>query len=80
MEFERNIQVIQLNTDIIQKLNTHICGYLCLYVLKKLTENNIQYQEVLNFLSDDIHSLIGKLPRPKNGFKLPGHHYNPLNF
>jgi len=28
----------------------------------------------------DIHKLIGKLPRPKNGFMLPSHHYTgPYN-
>ena len=31
----------------------------------------------------DIHKLIGKLPRPKKGFTLPGHKYtgpyNPLD-
>jgi len=49
-EFERNISVIQRNTNIIQKLNTHICGHLCLYVLRKLSDNNLQYQQVLNTL------------------------------
>ena len=33
-EFEQNKNVIQRNTDIVQPINSSICGHLCLFVLK----------------------------------------------
>ena len=32
--------VIQRNTDIVQHINTHVCGHLCLVVLKALTSEH----------------------------------------
>ena len=33
---KQGLAVIQRNTDIVQPINTHICGHLCLFVLKAL--------------------------------------------
>ena len=49
---ERGIGVIQRNTDIVQPYNTHICGSLCLFVLKALASNT-PFQKVLNILNHD---------------------------
>ena len=48
---ERGIGVIQRNTDIVQPFNSTICGHLCLFVLKALT-NGWSFQEVLNHLNN----------------------------
>ena len=49
-EFDK--PVIQRNTDIVQRVNTHVCGHLCLYVLTALTREHLSYQDVLNKLND----------------------------
>ncbi len=49
---ELGIGVIQRNTDIVQSINTHICGHLCLFVLKALTSEHWTFQQVLNRLND----------------------------
>lgn len=49
VEFARGEPVIQRNTDIVQKPNTHICGHLCLFVLKSLS-NGDHFQDILNTL------------------------------
>ena len=49
-ELREGKQVIQRNTDIVQRINTNVCGHLCLYVLKALQTHT--YQEVLNTLND----------------------------
>ena len=36
-EFDRDKEIIQRNTDIVQAANTSVCGHLCLFVLKSLT-------------------------------------------
>ena len=51
-EFEHERNVIQRNTDIVQHINTDVCGHLCLYVLTALTREHLSYQEVLNSLND----------------------------
>ena len=48
---ERGIGVIQRNTDIVQPFNSTICGHLCLFVLKALT-NGWSFQKVLNHLNN----------------------------
>ena len=48
---ERGIGVIQRNTDIVQPFNSVICGHLCLFVLKALT-NGWTFQQVLNYLNN----------------------------
>ena len=50
-EKEAGLCVIQRNTDIVQKINTTICGHLCLFVLKALTSEHWTFQEVLNCLN-----------------------------
>lgn len=49
---ERDEQVIQRNTDIVQHPGTSICGHLCLYVLKSLS-SGISFREVLNSLTKE---------------------------
>ncbi len=51
-EWDTSQQVIQRNTDIVQHLNTHVCGHLCLFVLTSLTREQLSYQDVLNILND----------------------------
>ena len=46
---EKEVAVIQRNTDVVQAINTHICGQLCLFVLKALS-NGWSFQQVLNQL------------------------------
>ena len=54
-EFDSDEEVIQRNTDIVQAVNTSVCGHLCLFVLKSLTSGE-------KFQSMDIHIVIGKIP------------------
>ena len=49
---ERGVEVIQRNTDIVQSINTDICGHLCLFVLKALTSEHWTFQQVLNKLNN----------------------------
>ena len=51
-EYETQAAVIQRNTDIVQHVNTHVCGHLCLFVLTSLTREQLTFQEVLNRLND----------------------------
>ena len=51
-EERRGIGVIQRNTDIVQSFNTNICGHLCLFVLKALTDKHWSFQQVLNYHND----------------------------
>ena len=50
-EFEEDRQVIQRNTDIVQELNTNVCGHLCLVVLTALSKEGKSFQEILNILN-----------------------------
>ena len=47
-EFDSKQNVIQRNTDIIQEINSHICGHLCLFVLRSLTCEQHSFQDTLN--------------------------------
>ena len=49
IEFDRGKEVIQRNPDIVQAVNTPVCGHFCLFVLKSLT-NGEQFQTVLNHM------------------------------
>ena len=49
IEFKRGSEVIQRNTDIVQAVNTSVCGHLCLFVLKSLT-NDERFQSILNHM------------------------------
>ena len=51
-EFEQGEGVIQRNTDIVQHVNTHVCGHLCLFVLTSLSREHRDFQEVINKLND----------------------------
>ena len=46
-EFQRGKEVIQTITDIVQVPNTVMCGHLCLYVLKSLS-NGETFHDILN--------------------------------
>ena len=48
-EFKRGKEVIQRNTDIVQVVNTSVCGHHCLFVLKSLT-NGEKFQSILNHM------------------------------
>ena len=45
MEFACGRDVIQRNTDIVQAVNTRVCGHFCLFVLKSLA-NGEQFQTI----------------------------------
>ena len=49
-EFDNEKSVIQRNSNIVQRANTHVCGHLCLVVLTSLMREHLSYQEVLNRL------------------------------
>ena len=49
IEFDRGKEVIQRNIDIVQGANTSVCGHLCLFALKSIT-NGEQFQTVLNHM------------------------------
>ena len=49
IEFKRGSEVIQRNTNIVQAANTSVCGHLCLFVLKSLT-NGEKFQSILNHM------------------------------
>ena len=51
-EYEMGKAVIQRNTDIVQRINTHVCGHLCLFVLTSLMREHLSFQDVLNQLND----------------------------
>ena len=51
-EYEAGKEVIQRNTDIVQRINTHVCGHLCLFVLTSLAREHHNFQQVLNKLDD----------------------------
>ena len=48
-EFHRGKEVIQRNTDTVQAASTPVCGHLCLFVLKSLT-NGEEFQSILNHM------------------------------
>ena len=45
-EFKNGKNVIQRNTDIVQSISSSICGHLCIYILKALSER-WAYGEIL---------------------------------
>ena len=51
-EFRNKVPVIARNTDIVQSINTHVCGHLCLFVLASLMREHRPYQQVLNILQN----------------------------
>ena len=51
-ERKYDIPVIARNTDVVQTMNTHVCGHLCLFVLTSLMREHLPYQQVLNHLRD----------------------------
>ena len=51
-EFKMEKEVIQRNTDVVQHINTHVCGHLCLFVLTSLMREHHTFQDVLDQLND----------------------------
>ena len=51
-EYQNDVAVIARNTDIVQRVNTHVCGHLCLFVLTSLMREHLYYQEVLDILGN----------------------------
>ena len=50
-DFRNDIPAIQRNTDIVQRINTKICGHLCLFVLTSLMCENFSFQQVIDQLN-----------------------------
>lgn len=48
-EFDKNVCVIQRNTDIVQSINSNTCGHLCLTVLEALAKG-MSFQQTINIL------------------------------
>ena len=51
-EYKNGLAVIARNTDIVQRVNTHVCGHLCLFVLTSLMREHLTYQQVLDILEN----------------------------
>ena len=51
-EFKKDVAVIAQNTDIVQRVNTHVCGHLCLFVLTSLMREHLSYQQILDILGN----------------------------
>lgn len=51
-EFNTNKAVIQRNSDVVQRPNSHVCGHLCLVVLTSLMREHLSYQNILDNLND----------------------------
>ena len=82
--FDRGMEVIQRNTDIVQAVNTAVCDHICLFVLKSLTSGE-KFQSILNHMRHyGCSQGEWKIPlKPKNSFVLPKHRftgpYTPLH-
>ena len=50
-KYRKGKAVIQRNTGIVQRVNTPVCGYLCLFVLASLTREHLTFQDLLNQLN-----------------------------
>ena len=51
-EYKNDEAVIARNTDIVQRVNSHVCGHLCLFVLTSLMREHLSYQQVLDILEN----------------------------
>jgi len=51
-EYKNDVAVIARNTDIVQRINTHVCGHLCLFVLTSLMCEHLTFQQVLDILDN----------------------------
>ena len=51
-EFKMKKAVIQRNSDVVQRPNSHVCGHLCLVVLTSLMREHLSYQNILDSLND----------------------------
>ena len=51
-EFKTNKAVIQRNSDVVQRPNSHVCGHLCLVVLTSLMREHLSYPNILDSLND----------------------------
>ena len=50
-EFQNNIPVIQNSSNIIQRLDTTVCGHLCIFVLTSLLREHVPFQKVIDELN-----------------------------
>ena len=46
----RNDWAIERDTDIVQKVNTDICGHLCLFLLTSLMRERLSFEQVMDQL------------------------------
>ena len=50
-EFRSNDPVIERNADIVQRVDTKICGHLCLFVLTSLIRDRFSFRQVMDQLN-----------------------------
>ena len=50
-EFQNNIPVIQNSSNIVQRLDTTVCGHLCIFVLTSLLREHVPFQKVIDELN-----------------------------
>ena len=50
-EFRNNVPALQGNTDIVRRVNTMICGHLCLFVLTSLMREHFSFHQVMDQLN-----------------------------
>ena len=53
-EMKNNTPVIRQSAVTVQHYESNVCGSLCLFVLKKLSEK-VKFSEILTFLSERYH-------------------------
>ena len=63
-EYRMEKPVIQRNTNIVQHVNTHVCGHLFLFVLGSLTREHQTFQDILNVLNDGYTQSDTKITAP----------------
>ena len=64
---EKNQAVIRRNTDIVQPINTNICGHLCLFVLKAFSQN-WTFRDILDKLTVFKFQNIPRSEIPSHNF------------
>ena len=50
-EFRNNIPTIERNTDTVQRVDTKVCGHLCLFVITSIMREHLSFQHVMNELN-----------------------------
>ena len=50
-EFRNNAPVIETSSNIVQRVDTKVCGHLCLFVLTSLMREHLSFQQVVHQLN-----------------------------